>query len=165
MTFYSSVVTCVVSYESIGVIIVHVVTKFIRSMSHRVTCNDLIGLLKSCSVLWALCSWQENYASLLSVNSFISVSIKLLNTDQWCLCLFVPVWVYMNIVLIFKCIRFCRNAWLLSLLQISCLGTIKYISYFIMDRVMEVNYRHKSFLTFCYSESRLFCLKATNGTN
>ncbi len=123
-----------------GAIIVHVVAKFIRSISHNVTCNDLIGLLKSCSVLWALCSWQENYASLLSVNSFISVSIKLLNTDQWCLCLFVPVWVYMNIVFIFKCIRFCRNAWLLSLLQISCLGTIKYISYFIMDRVMEVNY-------------------------
>ncbi len=28
----------------------HVVPKFIRSMSHSVTCNDLIGLLKSCSV-------------------------------------------------------------------------------------------------------------------
>ncbi len=38
--------------ESIGVIIVrftHVVAKFIRSMSHNVTCNDLIGLLKLCS--------------------------------------------------------------------------------------------------------------------
>ncbi len=32
----------------------HVVAKFIRSMSHSVTCNDLIGLLKSCSVFWAL---------------------------------------------------------------------------------------------------------------
>ncbi len=40
-----------------GVLIVqstHVVAKFIRSMSHSVTCNDLIGLLKSCSVFWAL---------------------------------------------------------------------------------------------------------------
>ncbi len=32
----------------------HVVAKFIRSMSHSVTCSDLIGLLKSCSVFWAL---------------------------------------------------------------------------------------------------------------
>ncbi len=31
----------------------HVVAKFIRSMSHSVTCSDLIGLLKSCSVFWA----------------------------------------------------------------------------------------------------------------
>ncbi len=31
-----------------------VIIKFIRSMSHRVTCSDLIGLLKSCSVFWAL---------------------------------------------------------------------------------------------------------------
>ncbi len=38
--------------ESIGVIIVrftHVVAKFIRFMSHNVTYNDLIGLLKLCS--------------------------------------------------------------------------------------------------------------------
>ncbi len=32
----------------------HVVAKFIRYMPHRVTCNDLIGLLKSCSVSRAL---------------------------------------------------------------------------------------------------------------
>ncbi len=57
MTFYSSIVMCVVAYESIGDIIVqstHVAAKFIRSMSHSVTCSDLIGLLKSCSVFWAL---------------------------------------------------------------------------------------------------------------
>ncbi len=57
MSFYSSLGTCVVAYESIGVIIAqstHVVAKFIRSMSHRVTCSDLIGLLKSCSVFRTL---------------------------------------------------------------------------------------------------------------
>ncbi len=56
MKFYFSIVTCVMAYESIGVIIVqsrHVVAKFIRSMSHSVTCSDLIGLLKSSSVFWA----------------------------------------------------------------------------------------------------------------
>ncbi len=53
MKFYSSIETCVVSYESIGVIVVqytHVVAKFIKSMLHSLICNDLIGLLKLCSV-------------------------------------------------------------------------------------------------------------------
>ncbi len=63
--FFCSNVRRIVRVKGV-VIIVHVVTKFIRSISHNVTCNDLIGLLISCSVFWALCSWQENYVSLLS---------------------------------------------------------------------------------------------------
>ncbi len=58
MMFYSFIVTYVIAYyESIGVIIVqstHVVAKFIRSMSHCVTCSNLTGLLKSCSVFWVI---------------------------------------------------------------------------------------------------------------
>ncbi len=55
--FDSSIVMCIAAYESTGVIIIQstqVVAKFIRYMAHRVTCNDLIGLLKSCSVSRAL---------------------------------------------------------------------------------------------------------------
>ncbi len=57
LMLYSSIVTCIVAYKSIGVIIVqstHFVAKFIRSMPHSVIGNDLIGLLKSCSVSLAL---------------------------------------------------------------------------------------------------------------
>ncbi len=44
MTFYSTIVMCIVEFASIGVLVVqytHVVTKFIRSMSHSVAEPDL----------------------------------------------------------------------------------------------------------------------------
>ncbi len=49
----------VIAYESIKrcqhrTVYTHVIAKFIRSMSHSVKCSDLVGLLKSCSVVWAL---------------------------------------------------------------------------------------------------------------
>ncbi len=58
MMFYSTIVTSVIAYESINRCQhrhdTHVIAKFIRSMSHSVKCSDLVGLLKSCSVVWAL---------------------------------------------------------------------------------------------------------------
>ncbi len=60
MMFYSSIEMSVVSYESIGVIIVQI----IRSMSHCVTCSDLIGLLKSC-VLGFSVKWHTDLSDLL----------------------------------------------------------------------------------------------------
>ncbi len=60
MLFYSSIEMSVVSYESIGVIIVQI----IRSMSHCVTCRDLIGLLKS-RVLGFSVKWHTDLSDLL----------------------------------------------------------------------------------------------------
>ncbi len=40
----------------------HVIAKFITSMSHSVTCSDLTGLLKLCSVFWAW-SWKYDDCS------------------------------------------------------------------------------------------------------
>jgi len=49
MTLYSSILTCIIAYDSIDVIIVqstYTLPKFIRSISYNAICNDLIGLLE-----------------------------------------------------------------------------------------------------------------------
>ncbi len=65
MTFYSSIVTCVVAHESIGVIIIQSSYMSYPSLSklHSMICNDLIGLLKG-AVSW-ICVWQFSYTNAL----------------------------------------------------------------------------------------------------
>ncbi len=60
LLFYSNV-HCIVRVNRFHhrTVYTHVVAKFIRSMSHSVTCSDLIGLLKSCCVFWALKKWKR----------------------------------------------------------------------------------------------------------
>ncbi len=53
----------------------HVVAKFIRSMLHCVTCSDLIGLLKSCSVFWAF-KTMTGFLNLLKVSKLLKSLYK-----------------------------------------------------------------------------------------
>ncbi len=76
MTFYSTIVMCVVEFNRCHCRTVyrHVMAKFIRSMLHSVICSNLIGLLKSCRVLGLRCRHSKIWAKFHKRNGLLSIA-------------------------------------------------------------------------------------------